>query len=524
MRIGRAAPYLGAMAVVALSAGLIGTIYLTTVDLHWLVFLAGVLMAASIALASSSSTSAWTIARRTSQLAAARARLATESALRTHAEQALAGVNRTARYAEDLLPAMLSYIDADRRLQYHNRAYVEWLGMPGARLEGRPVAELLGVEAWREIGPHLDEAFAGSVVRYERVQATPDLQCCRVAALYLPHFGDQGRVVGVFCVLADVTRPEDCREPGPVAAKAGGANERALYSSTIAGELTAWRDVADRLRCALDRDEFVLYAQAIEPALADARAAPFLEILLRLREEEDNLIPPGAFLPLAEEYGLLPEIDRWVVRRLLAQAAAAPRGARALYSVNVSAASIADPGFVDFVRDLQREAAGRGPGLCFEFNEAEAMSNLDRTVEFVRDLASEGCRFALSSFGRDPVSFTLPKRVPFDYIKIDAGIVLASARSPVELAKVKAINRVAHSMGARTIAQCVESEATRALLAEAGVDFVQGFAVSLPAPLALPLRSDSDCVGVIRAPGRRCTGARSVRQRTDRAGRMADDD
>lgn len=483
-RIRGAVPYLGAMAVVVLSSGLIATIYLTAVDMHWLGFLAGVLMAASIALASRASTSAWTIARRTSQLAAARGKLAAESILRARAEQSLAGIARTSHYADELLPAMLSYVDTERRLQYHNRAYAEWLGMPNSRLEGRPVAEFLGVEAWGEIGPRLDEAFAGSVVRYERVQTMSDGQRCRVAALYLPHFGEQGRVLGAFCVLADVTRPEDGRSAGVLAAGSGAVVEQALYSSTIASELTSWRDVAHRLECALDGDEFCLYAQGIEPARADTRAVPFLEILLRLQEEEDNFMPPGAFLPLAEEHGLLPDIDRWVVRRLLAWAAEAPGRAQALYSVNVSAASIADPGFAEFVRDRLRALRGRGPGLCFEFNEAEAIANLDRTVEWVRKLAPEGCRFSLSGFGRDPVSFALPRRIAFDYIKIDAGIILAAARGPVELAKVKAINRVAHSLGAKTIAECVESEATRTLLGEIDVDFVQGFAVSRPAPLA----------------------------------------
>ncbi len=483
MRIRGAVPYLGATAVVVLSASLIATIYLTAIDRHWLGFLGGVLMAASIALASRASTNAWTIARRTSQLAAARGKLATEGVLRTRAEQALAGIGRTSHYADELLPAMLSYVDAERRLLYYNRAYAEWLGMSNSHLEGRQVAELLGAEAWREIGPHLDEAFAGSVVRYERVQTMSDAQRCRVAALYLPHFGEQGRVMGVFCVLADVTRPEDGRSSAH-AAGAGSAGEHALYSSTIAGELTAWHDVAHRLRSALDGDEFCLYAQGIEPARADARAAPFLEILLRLQEEEDNLMPPGAFLPLAEEHGLLPDIDRWVVRRLLAWVAEAPARERALYSVNVTAASIADPGFTESVRDGLRASRGHAPGLCFEFNEAEATANLDRTVEWVGELAREGCRFALSSFGRDPISFALPRRIAFDYIKIDAGVILAAARGPVELAKVKAINRVAHSLGAKTIAQCVESEATRVLLGGIDVDFVQGFAVSRPAPLA----------------------------------------
>jgi EAL domain-containing protein (putative c-di-GMP-specific phosphodiesterase class I) len=122
--------------------------------------------------------------------------------------------------------------------------------------------------------------------------------------------------------------------------------------------------------------------------------------------------------------------------------------------------------------------------LCFEFNEADALTDLEATRDFMRVLRAEGCRFALAGFGRAPVSFTLPRQVAFDYIKLEPGLVLAAARGPVDLARVKAINQVAHSLGARTVAECVESDAARRVLADAGVDLVQGYAISRPAPLA----------------------------------------
>jgi PAS domain S-box-containing protein len=467
-----AIPYAGALAVVALAAGLVGTIALTRVDLQWLAFLAGVLMAASLALASKASSNAWTIARRGAQLAVAREKLAAESVLRERAEQAVAGFNRSNHYIDDLFPAMLSYVDPARRVLFHNRAYAEWLGMPDARLDGRELAGLLG-EDWAAIAMRLDEAFAGSVVRYERTQRMADGHPCRIAALYLPRFGHDGKVAGVFSVLADVTSRED---------RAG--QDQATYSKALAGELTEWHDVAERLACAIAKDEFTLFSQDIVPAAHAVRAPPFHEILLRLREEEDNLMPPGAFLPLAEQHNLLPDLDMWVVGHLLDWAAAGPGRELATYSVNVSSASMADPAFLEFVRRRQRALAGRGPTLCFEFNEADAVADLESTRDFVRALRAEGCRFALAGFGRAPVSFTLPRKIAFDFIKIEPSLVLAAARSPVQLAQVKAINQVAHSLGAKTVAECVESDAVRRTMADAGVDFVQGFAISRPAPIA----------------------------------------
>lgn len=466
----RLLPYLGALAVVSLAAGLVATIWLTTVEVHWLAFLAGVLIAASLALASRVSNNAWTIARRTAQLALAREKLAAETLRRERAEQAAANVNRAARYVDEMLPAMLVYVDAERRIQYHNGAYAEWTEAAGAHLEGRTLVEAMAAEDWSAVAPRIDEAFRGVVVNCERSQKAPQGHATRLSELYVPRFGPDGKVAGVFCVLADVTRRED-----------RAAEAQAQYSSSIAGELTGWRDVAQRLVSAIEGDEFALYFQTIVPADRRQRATPFNEMLLRLQEEEDNLMPPGAFLPLAAQHNLLPDLDMWVVRHVVGWAAASKDRQDAIYSINVSADTIADPRFRACVRE--RVSRDAGPTLCFEFNEADASADLEATKAFVRELRALGCRFALSGFGRDPVSFTLPREVPFDYIKIDASLVLAAERGPVELARIKAINRVAHSLSALTVAECVESESTRQVLAQAGVDFLQGFGISRPRPL-----------------------------------------
>jgi PAS domain-containing protein len=263
--VARALPYAGAGSVVVLSSGLIATIFFTTVELHWLVFLAGVLTAASLSLASRSSSRAWTIARRTSQLASARAQLTSEGVLRKRAEAALTGFTLAAQYVDEL-PAMFCCVDLERRLLYHNRAYAAWLGRGSSRLEGRALSELHGAVTWREMGPDLDEAFGGAVVRHERMQTLIGGHRCRLATLYLPHFGERGKVIEVFCVLVDITRPEDGRASAPPAAGVDGGKEHALYSSTMAGELTTWDDAGARLKAAIAGDQFSLHAQRIEPA------------------------------------------------------------------------------------------------------------------------------------------------------------------------------------------------------------------------------------------------------------------
>jgi EAL domain-containing protein (putative c-di-GMP-specific phosphodiesterase class I) len=278
-------------------------------------------------------------------------------------------------------------------------------------------------------------------------------------------------------LMDDFDIPVPGSQPG-----AARGDELSVYADAMARELTPWRDVAHRLASAIEHDEFILFSQPIV-ALAAAAPTPFFEILLRLREEEENLMPPGAFLPLAEKHGLMPDIDQWVVRRLLNWAGGDAARCGSIASVNVAGTSMGDPGFVDFVRGALRARAGRGPVLCFEFDEGDAMLDLSATAAFMQELRPAGCRFALSGLSGDPVSFKLLRRLRVDYIKIDGGIVVNMSRNPVDAAKVRAITLAAHATGAMAIAECVEDDATLRALRSMDVDFAQGFGIARPAPL-----------------------------------------
>jgi EAL domain-containing protein (putative c-di-GMP-specific phosphodiesterase class I) len=259
-----------------------------------------------------------------------------------------------------------------------------------------------------------------------------------------------------------------------------------IYAETIAAELTDWSDVANRLLEALERDEFRLYTQRIVPLSFIASRLPFHEMLVRLQEKEAGLMPPGAFLPLAERHGLLPALDRWVLRHVLEWIAGDKARQAGCYSINVSAATIVDPGFPEF---LTAELDGRGLQgllLCFEIAESEAHARMPETSAFVEGVRERGCQTALCGFGKSLSSFGALRHLAVDFLKIDAGIVQGMAANPVDAAKVKAIVRIANDTRRRTIAECVEDEATLAQLHAIGVDYAQGFGVSRPVPLANP--------------------------------------
>ena len=251
----------------------------------------------------------------------------------------------------------------------------------------------------------------------------------------------------------------------------------------IADESSDWNDPAARLRAALDNDEFCLYCQSIVPTALTSKALPFYEVLLRLKEEEQNLIQPGSFLPFAEEHGMIPALDRWVVRHLLKWAGNTPTRQRAIYSVNISGLTIGDPDFPGYVREQLRLHPLHGNHLCFEFSEIDALAHQSEAGNLIGKLKPLGCLFAMSGIGSNPLSFDLLQGVPVDYLKISGDIILNILRNPADLAKVRAINRAAHSKGIGTIAEFVESAQTLAKLRELEVDLAQGFGISRPRPL-----------------------------------------
>jgi PAS domain S-box-containing protein len=472
-------PYLGALGIILLSAMLVGTVFLTQGRLPWQAFLGGALMAATLALASRTSNNAWTISRRTAQLDAVRTRLASETVMRTRAERALENISTAVRYMDELLPAMVAYVDRDYRIEYHNRAYAHWVGNGSMHLEGRTLQELFGAQVFETIRPRTSEAFNGKLVRYERVHIHRNGVPCRISVQCLPHFSTEGTVAGVFVVLTDITTRED------MAAAAG---------TEPGNDDAQFRDVAERLAGALEGDEFILFAQEIASLDPGAPRRDFREILLRLREEEENLMPPGEFLPLAEMHGLMPDVDRWVIEHLVAWALGDPARRHGIYSVNLSAASLRDPRFVEFARELGGRLQAGGPGLCFEVAERDALANVAPLRALMRALQPLGILFAISAFGRSSASFELLKRIPADFVKVDAGLVLCMARGTAEAARVGALARVARSRGIATIAECVEDEATMRALRSAGVDYAQGFAVSRPQPLEDPCTPAAQCI------------------------------
>jgi diguanylate cyclase (GGDEF)-like protein/PAS domain S-box-containing protein len=241
-----------------------------------------------------------------------------------------------------------------------------------------------------------------------------------------------------------------------------------------------------RIQQALADERFCLYYQPIVPIASGQLAGQHGEILLRMLDEEGHIVPPGAFLPAAERYGLMLAIDRWVVRKTLeALSASTSRESDVMFSINVSAQSLGAADFLDFVIE-QIEHTGVSPHtLCFEITETSAVSELAHVLHFIDILKACGCRFALDDFGTGVSSFSYLKTLPVDYLKIDGGFIRNLATDQIDRAMVEAVHRIGHIMGLRTIAEWVQNDAILETLREIGVDYGQGYASGEPQPLVI---------------------------------------
>ena len=243
-----------------------------------------------------------------------------------------------------------------------------------------------------------------------------------------------------------------------------------------------------RIQTALEENRFELARQPIVPLSASAREDTHYELLLRMRDEDGNIVLPDAFLPAAERYNLSVKLDRWVVREAFRLLTRNPGHLENLFlcSINLSGVSLADEDFLIFVT-TELASTGLPPSkVCFEITETAAIANLAGAMRFIEVLRRIGCRFALDDFGSGLSSFAYLKSLPVDFLKIDGVFVKDIVEDPIDRELVRAINEIGHVMGKRTIAEFVESKEILAALGEIGVDYAQGF--ELGKPKLLPKR------------------------------------
>ncbi|MEK6748108.1 MAG: EAL domain-containing protein [Pseudomonadota bacterium] len=239
-----------------------------------------------------------------------------------------------------------------------------------------------------------------------------------------------------------------------------------------------------RIKDALTNNKFVLYNQEIRSIDKNDNEPKKYELLVRMIDDNGALIPPMSFIPAAERYDLMYDIDKWVISNAFGMIAKNCREKNAhrhaIYSINLSGATLCKGDFYDFVADQFKTNDIPPQYICFEITETAAVTNLTVAQQLIKKLKALGCLFSLDDFGSGMSSFSYLKHLDVDYIKIDGQFVKDMINDPISCKMVDVIAQMGRTMGLKTVAEFVENDEIFVKLKELGVDFAQGYGVSMP--------------------------------------------
>jgi diguanylate cyclase (GGDEF)-like protein/PAS domain S-box-containing protein len=243
-----------------------------------------------------------------------------------------------------------------------------------------------------------------------------------------------------------------------------------------------------KLYQALDENRFCFYAQTITSLQkGKSKQSTSYEMLLRMIDDTGKIVTPEQFFPAAERYNLATKLDQWVIQHIFETLKNHPGFLQDIefICINLSGFSLTDKDLLDYIISHVLKNAHNidSKKLCFEITETAAITNLSNASKFISKLREMGCKFALDDFGSGLSSFGYLKNLPVDYLKIDGMFVKDIADDPIDHAMVKSINEIGHVMGMDTIAEYVENDEIKGMLREIGVDYAQGYGISIPVSL-----------------------------------------
>lgn len=299
-----------------------------------------------------------------------------------------------------------------------------------------------------------------------------------------------GLSIGLVPITADSGNLTDILSSSDSAcyiAKENGRNCMHMYvpNDTAIEQRRGQMEWVQRLQQALDGNRFELFCQSIKPINSN-QGAPHVEVLLRMKGEDGESISPGEFLPAAERYHMMPNIDRWVIKEVfgcIKRHKVNNNENIDMVAVNLSGQSMSDEGFLVYVLDLFEQYKVLGKQICFEVTETAVISNITYARNFISVMKNFGCRFALDDFGSGLSSFQYLKDLDVDYIKIDGSFIRSMPYNDNSYNMVTSINHIGHVMGLKTIAEFVENDEISTMLEDIGVDYIQGYFVDKPHPI-----------------------------------------
>lgn len=420
-------------------------------------------------------------------------RLTNEIKYRLWAEKTSSENKTRLQIIDENFPVMLAYFNTDQQCRYHNRAYRLWFGLNAEQIDNRFTREFLNEHFYQGLKNSIDKILAGEIVQNKRTQKLANGSTCLIIEQFVPHFDPKGKVIGFYTLYTPRILRENEEIPD-VALKQTRSENSVTQDSSINHGTSKDRNVnklsssapidsAARVIQAIEQGKFHLYCQNIISTKTDSNPSAFYEILIRMVEEENNLLPPGSFLSFVEKYNLMSRLDRWIVGSLTKWLCTHKINSDITFFINLAKDTLSDSAFIDFVKEQIQESNISAQALCFEIEESDAKSYPADTAIFTQEIRKAGCKVSLSSFSHDRTSFNLLKNIKIDFLKIDSSLTCNILNDPSYLTKVSEINRIAHLMKIQTIAESIESPEIIEKLHELSIDFAQGFGIAPPQSL-----------------------------------------
>ena len=421
------------------------------------------------------------------QLTISKERLGNEIKHRLWAEKTASEGKVKSQFIDENIPVMLAYFNSDLRCRYHNRIFRRWFGLKPDQIDGHFLKEFSNEEFFSDIQNRIEEVLSGRTVHNERVLKSTKGFPYIFTEQYIPHLDNKGKTIG-FYTLHTPRAQEKSRVPSknvreniptkqsnPVLAKSDTKPQPSATASKQQGV------TATRIAEAIEGGEFNLYCQKIIPIKSSVSSSSHYEILIRMHEEENNLMPPGSFLPLVDQFKMMPKLDRWIINHIIHWLSDHPK-ANSVFYLNVAKDSLSDQELPGFIHDLLKRTGVTAANLCFEIEISDAETNIADTGTFTNKIRELGCLVSLCSFTETPESFSLLDKIKVDYLKIDGSIVCNILRDEDDLTRIKSIQQFANEAGTQTIAEMVEMDDITVKLKEIGVDYAQGFGIAKPHP------------------------------------------
>ncbi|MDP1558386.1 MAG: EAL domain-containing protein [Nitrosomonas sp.] len=486
-------PYLiGSIAITAVALLVTAIYFVTRIELEWIAGLWGILITSILMMINQIAQTEQKIKKYTTQLITSKERLASEIKHHLWAEKTISESKIRSQFIDENFSILLAYFNIEQRCRYHNQAYRNWIGLKSNQIDGQFLHEFSSQAFHVSAKNCIKNILAGEIVFNERVLKSAKGQVFHLTEQFIPHFDSKGKVIGFYTLYTPRIPGKDLiSPPNRVARNIPETSNQTI--KTNSGTLPPNTDQskqpsksglsAARIAQAIDGGEFRLYCQKIISIKNDSYPYEIHEILIRMAEEENNLMPPGAFLPFVEKYKMMTRLDRWVVSHIIQWLSIHKTSSKSMFSINVTKDTIRNEDFPTFVQDQLQKTKVPASALCFEIEESDALADLSNTLVFAEKIRQLGCLISLCSFNHKRNSLDLLRKIKVDFIKIDGSLVWNILRDQEDLAKVVAINRIARAIKVKTIAELVETDDIIIKLREIGIDFAQGFGVASPQPI-----------------------------------------